>query len=47
MKKKLTDEEIDIRIQKSLKKLPFEMKRVKVYLFILRYINSIKKIFGR
>ncbi len=43
----LSEEEIDKKIFKSLNKIPFEMKKVRIYLFFLKYFNSLKKIFKK
>ncbi len=45
--KKLTDEELDAKILKSVDKIPCEMKKVKVFLFFLSYFNSLKKLFNK
>ncbi|MBP6062708.1 MAG: hypothetical protein KA493_01460 [Fusobacteriaceae bacterium] len=40
-----SDEEIERQLIKSLDKIPFEMKKLKVFLWVLKKINYIKKIF--
>lgn len=42
---KIDNQERDIELQmdKSLKKLPFEMKKIKFVLWLLKKINNVKK----
>ena len=42
---KSSDEEIERQLIKSLDKIPFEMKKLKDFLWLLKKINYIKKIF--
>lgn len=43
--KNSTDDEIKSHLLKSLDKIPLEMKKVKIFLWILKKINYIKKLF--
>ncbi|MGL5656144.1 MAG: hypothetical protein ACRCXY_04835 [Fusobacteriaceae bacterium] len=43
--KNSTDDEIKNHLLKSLDKIPLEMKKVKIFLWILKKINYIKKLF--
>lgn len=45
MGKDLTDDEIDKQLDEKLNKIPFEMKKVKLILWLLKKIKGIKKIF--
>ncbi|WP_319372150.1 hypothetical protein [uncultured Ilyobacter sp.] len=42
MKKKLKENEIEILIDKSIDRIPFEIKKIKILLFLLKLINKQK-----
>lgn len=42
LKKLLTEEEIEKQMRKSLEKIPFEMKKIKFILAIVKKINKLK-----
>lgn len=41
----ITDESIEKQLLSSIDKVPFEMKKVKFYLWILKKVNFLKKLF--
>lgn len=45
MKKKLTEQEIEIQMEKALDKIPFEIKKIKIALEIVKRVKRLKKIF--
>lgn len=47
MDKNLSDSQIQAELLKSVNKLPWEMKKVKLYLWILKKLNFLKKLFYR
>lgn len=42
-----SDEELDRKLTRSLEKMDFEIKKIKVYLFILKKFNLLKKFFKK
>lgn len=41
----LTEKEIEEQMEKSIKKIPFEMKKIKFILYILKKFKKIKSFF--
>ena len=45
MKKKLTEQEIEAQMERALDKIPFEIKKIKIILEIIKRVKRIKKLF--
>lgn len=45
MKKELTEKEIELQMTKSLKKIPFEIKKIKFILHLVKIFKKFKSIF--
>lgn len=45
MKKILSEQEIEIQMEKALDKIPFEIKKIKIALEIVKRVKRLKKIF--
>lgn len=45
MKKKLTEQEIEAQMERALDKIPFEIKKIKFALEIIKRVKKIKKLF--
>lgn len=45
LKKSLTEEDIELQMTKALKKIPFEIKKIKFVLYLVKMIKKIKSIF--
>ncbi|MDO5787963.1 MAG: hypothetical protein Q4P79_00760 [Fusobacterium sp.] len=45
MNKRLTEEEIEKQMDKALDKIPMEIKKIKLVLFIIKRFNRLKTIF--
>ncbi|CAK7032131.1 MULTISPECIES: hypothetical protein [Fusobacterium] len=45
MKKVLTEKEIEIQMEKALNKIPFEIKKIKFALEVVKKIKRLKMIF--
>lgn len=45
LKSNLSEEDFERQLHESIKKIPWEMKKVKLYLSILKKINYIKNFF--
>ena len=45
MKKILTEKEIEIQMDKALDKVPFEIKKIKFALGVIKRIKKVKMIF--
>ncbi|WP_418965816.1 hypothetical protein [Cetobacterium sp.] len=41
----MTEKEIDLQMKKALEKVPFEIKKIKFVLALLKFSKKIKKIF--
>jgi len=41
----MTEKDIDLQMKKALDKVPFEIKKIKFVLSLLKIIQKIKKIF--
>ena len=41
----MTEKEIDLQMKKALEKVPFEIKKIKFVLSLLKIVKRIKKIF--
>lgn len=41
----MTEKEIDLQMKKALEKVPFEIKKIKFALSLLKIVKRIKKIF--
>ncbi|MHA4989163.1 hypothetical protein [Cetobacterium somerae] len=41
----MTEKEIDLQMKKALEKVPFEIKKIKFVLSLLKIVKKIKKIF--
>ncbi|WP_432205178.1 hypothetical protein ACQ9ZF_04575 [Cetobacterium somerae] len=41
----MTEKEIDLQMRKALEKVPFEIKKIKFVLSIVKMVKRIKKIF--
>lgn len=41
----MTEKEIDLQMKKALEKVPFEIRKIKFVLFLLKIVKRIKKIF--
>lgn len=41
----MTEKEIDLQMKKALEKVPFEIKKIKFVLSLLKITKKIKKIF--
>lgn len=39
----INEKKIEAQMEKALKKLPFEIKKIKIVLWLLKKINSVKK----
>jgi hypothetical protein len=38
----MTEHEIEIQMEKALKKIPFEIRKIKFILFFLKFVKGIK-----
>lgn len=45
LKKILTEEEIELQMERSLKKIPFEIKKIKFVLYLVKKFKKLKSIF--
>lgn len=45
MKKRLEEKDIEIQMEKSLDKIPWEMKKIKFILTLVKRINKLRKVF--
>lgn len=45
LKKKLSEQEIELQMERALKKIPFEVKKIKFVLEIVKRVKRLKKIF--
>jgi len=41
----MTEKEIDLQMKKALEKVPFEIRKIKFVLSLLKIVKKIKKIF--
>lgn len=41
----MTEKEIDLQMKKALEKVPFEIRKIKFILSLLKMVKRIKKIF--
>ena len=41
----MTEKEIDLQMKKALEKVPFEIRKIKFVLSLLKMVKRIKKIF--
>ncbi|ERT68894.1 MAG: hypothetical protein ACRDAG_08720 [Cetobacterium somerae] len=41
----MTEKEIDLQMKKALEKVPFEIRKIKFVLSLLKIVKRIKKIF--
>lgn len=41
----MTEKEIDLQMKKALEKVPFEIRKIKFILSLLKIVKRIKKIF--
>lgn len=41
----MTEKEIDLQMKKALEKVPFEIRKIKFVLSLLKVVKRIKKIF--
>lgn len=41
----MTEKEIDLQMKKALEKVPFEIKKIKFILSLVKAVKKIKKIF--
>ncbi|WP_410207508.1 hypothetical protein [Fusobacterium sp.] len=46
LKRKLSEKEIEAQMEKALKKIPFEIKKIKFLLSIVKSFKKIKSIFN-
>lgn len=45
MKNRISEEEIEKQMEKALDKIPFEIKKIKFILLLIKKINKLKSLF--
>lgn len=46
MGEKMTDKEIELQMEKAIEKIPWEIKKIKLILFIIKKIKKFKSLFS-